>query len=77
MGAVQKVLLRQGVPQGGVMSPTLFILFANDLVQELPKGVKAALYTDDLVLWCNEEYATTARYRMQLALDVLTTWAKS
>ena len=73
----QKVLLRQGVPQGGVLSPTLFILFINDLVPELPKGVKAALYADDLVLWCNEEYATTARYRMQLALDVLTTWAKS
>ena len=70
----KKVLLRQGVPQGGVLSPTLFILFINDVVKELPKGVKAALYADDLVMWCTEEHAATATYRMQMALDKLSAW---
>ena len=72
----RKVLLRQGVPQGGVLSPTLFILFINDVVKELPKGVKAALYADDLVLWCTEEQAATATYRMQLALNNLSEWTE-
>ena len=44
----QKILLRQGVPQGGVLSSTLFILYTNDLVLELPNGVQSALYGDDL-----------------------------
>ena len=72
----KKILLRHGVTQGGVLSPTLFLLFINDLVSELPKGVKAALYADDLVIWCKEEYATTATYRMQLAADKLHSWTE-
>ena len=72
----KKFLLRHGVPQGGVLSPTLFLLFINDLVTELPRGIKAALYADDLVIWCKEEHASTATYRMQQAVDKLNGWAE-
>ncbi|KAK7095492.1 hypothetical protein V1264_006890 [Littorina saxatilis] len=41
---------------------------------ELPSRVHAALYADDLVLWCTEEHATTATYRMQLALEKVVAW---
>ncbi|KAK7101730.1 hypothetical protein V1264_020067 [Littorina saxatilis] len=41
---------------------------------ELPSRVHAALYADDLVLWCTEEHATTATYRMQLALEKVAAW---
>ena len=72
----KKILPRHGVPHGGVLSPTIFLLFINDLVSELPKGVKAALYADHLVMWCKEEYATTAIYRLQLAPDKLKSWTE-
>ena len=72
----KKVLLRHGVPQGGVLSPTLFLVFINDLIKDLPKGIHAALYADDLVIWCKEEFTTTATYRMQLAADKLAAWAE-
>ena len=72
----KKILLRHGAPQGGVLSPTLFLLFINDLVSELPKGVKSILYADDLVIWCKKDYATTATYRMQLAADKLNSWTE-
>ena len=41
------------------------LVFINDLVSELHRGVKAALYADDLVLWYKEEHASTANYRVQ------------
>ena len=72
----RKILLRQGVPQGGVLSPTLFLVFINDLVSELHRGVQAALYADDLVLWCKEEHASTANYRIQQAIYQLTAWTE-
>ena len=38
--------------------------------------MKASLYADDLVMWCTEEHASTATYRMQLAAEKLTEWAQ-
>lgn len=72
----KKKHLRQGVPQGGVLSPTLFLIFIDDIIKELPRGVRGAIYADDLVLWCSEEYTTTAQVRLQAALNKIETWTK-
>ena len=48
----KKILLRHGVPQGGVIPPTIFLVFINDLIKKFP---------DDLVLWSTEEYATASK----------------
>ena len=72
----RKKTLREGVPQGGVLSPTLFLVFINDIVGDLPRKVEGAIYADDLVLWCSEEHITTANYRLQQALNVLERWTK-
>ena len=72
----RKKTLREGVPQGGVLSPTLFLVFINDIVAELPRKVQGAIYADDLAIWCSEEYLSTAQYRLQEALKVLESWTK-
>ena len=68
--------IKQGVPQGSALSPTLFSIFVNDIQSTIPKGVKAALYADDLALWATEEHIGTAKIRLQEALNKLDAWTK-
>ena len=71
----KKVLLRHGVPQGGVLFTTLFLVYINDLIAEMPHGAKVAMYADDMVIWCTDELASVATKVLQRAVDALTAWA--
>ena len=72
----RKKTLKEGAPQGGVLSPTLFLVFINNIVRDMPHKVQGAIYADDLVLWCSEEHLTTANCRLQQALNTLEGWTK-
>ena len=54
----------------------LFLIFINDILENLPRGVHGTMFADDLIIWCSEESIGTARYRMQQALDILDNWTK-
>ena len=66
----QKRTVRQGIPQGGKLSPALFLIFIFDILHRMPKNRQGAIYADDLASWSSEEYITTANYRLQQALQV-------
>ncbi len=40
--------LRQGLPQGAVLSPLLFLLYIDDLRSVVLETVKVALFADDV-----------------------------
>jgi ribonuclease HI len=65
-----------GVPQGAVLSPTLFLIFINDILRGMPDGAEASLFADDLALWSSDTNLPTASRTLQLALDVLSRWAE-
>ena len=44
--------MRQGVPQGGVLSPTLFNLYVSSL-PEPPPGINVTSYADDTSVYCS------------------------
>ena len=69
--------IKNGVPQGGVLSPTLFLIFMNDLKEQMTKNVQCAGYADDLALVCSEDTVGTAQVRLQSTLNNLSAWSNS
>src|SRR3954469_12262241 len=72
----QECLISAGVPQGAVLSPFLFLVYINDVVQLAEEsGCEIALFADDIVVWpksCNSEGDAA----VQGFLDKLGPWAK-
>ena len=66
-----------GVPQGSILGPTLFLVYANDAADVLPEGVTPATYADDTTLYCIIRSSATAESQslaFQTGVDNLATW---
>ena len=68
-------LQREGVPQGSVISCTLFLLAMNDISADLPVDVHASLYVDDLMLYASSRHLPTLGRRLQRAINSVERWA--
>ena len=68
--------ITQGVPQGSVLGPLFYILYANDIVNTV-KYCKLALYADDTVLYTASANPNVAESRMRKDILALTGWCKS
>ena len=70
------VKIREGVPQGCVVSPTLFLVYINNITTVIPRHVSNILHADDLAIWSSAEYTTSAAYRIQDAANKVHKWTK-
>ena len=68
------VKMREGVPQGEAISPTLFLLYINNITTVLPRYVSNILHADDLAVWSASEYTTSSAYRIQEAVNKVEQW---
>ena len=67
----------QGVPQGSVISCTLFSLALNGILSVIPNNVLGSLYVDDLLIYSVGNYQTALERRVQLAINHVNNWATS
>ena len=68
--------MRQGLPQGSVLSPLLFILFINNLAEILPKDAQIALFADDVTLLATNRKKELAVKELQELIDIVVKWSK-
>ena len=67
--------LTGGIPQGSVLSVTLFGIAINGIINILPKDVLSTLYADDLSISFAASKMAVAERRLQLAIDKIHEWA--
>ena len=67
--------LHEGVPQGSVLSTTLFLLAINNIVSVLPSGVRSSLYVDDFAIYASGVPSPSFFTLLQSAVSAVSSWA--
>ena len=70
-----EVELKAGVPQGSVISPTLFTIYINDLFKTIPADISHSLYADDGAMWVSGRNIEELLSTMQRGLREIENWS--
>ena len=66
-------LITQGVPQGSVLGPLFYIIYANDVMRTV-KNCEIALYADDTVLFTANPKFEDSVFKLQNDIKLLSSW---
>lgn len=69
--------LDNGVPQGSIISVTLFTIAINDIISVIDPPIVASLYADDLTIYYKGKNPTNTQYILQECINKLQIWVNS
>ena len=68
--------MKQGLPQGSVLAPILFILYINNLAELLPESTINAMYADDVSILGQSTTKEEAERLAQETVNIVVNWSK-
>ena len=71
----EPIILPNGIPQGSVLSTTLFLCFINNIFEYIEAPVIGLLYADDLALYCCDKNMKKIGKTLQKTINKLYVWA--
>ena len=73
----EKFTQEEGVPQGAILSTTLFNVKLNGIAEVLTHGVKCSLYVDDFVIFIRSSTVEGIERQLQRSINNIVKWTDS
>ena len=72
----QKIKLNAGTPQGSPLSPLIYIIYVNDLPEEIKHDCSLSQFADDIAIWTSAYTRAFSTHKLQKAVNMLEGWCR-
>ena len=70
------IKLQEGLPQGAVSSPVLFLIYMNEWQEFKEEGVEYSGFADDVAMWITSQDKQRLAAKAEKALEKLEKWSR-
>ena len=71
-----KIKLNAGTPQRSPLSPLIYIIYVNDLPEEIKHDCSLSQFADDIAIWTSAYTRAFSTHKLQKAVNMLEGWCR-